>query len=443
MNWRRFIRALIEAVALAETVKPIQEAVRRSLSRYRLAGSGLDPRVSGITYNIYRSLGLVDAIIRGLAGLDPAGLDAYARAALRVVAYTHHLDEKMGPVARRTVRRLVAAELRRRGLDNLVGAVEAIASREWRPRGELEEAMLRYRVSPETYRALREALSLLGEPLDVFLRETLRPHPHVFRVNTLKASPDAILRHLRDIGVDAEPGRYTWRAIRINGGLRGEVVRFIETGVLVPQDESSIVAVELLSPRPGEPIADLCAAPGGKTTLLAEITRLRSRIYSFETSRKRGKRLHLLLERTGTGKAVTVYYMDARSAPEILGEESMAYVLLDPPCSSTGALARNPDVRWRYNPAEIREIAELQYELLEAGWRLLRPGGRLMYTVCSVLPWEGESHIKRFLEKHPDAKLVPLTKPFKQSPLLPGTMRAWPHVHRTIGFYYALLEKSL
>ena len=440
--WRRYAAALVEAVMLGERIKPIQEGVRRSLARYRLTGTRLDPRLSGTVYNIYRSLGLVDAVIRGLGGRDPGELDEYSRAALRVAAYIFHLDERAGPVYKRSMRRLLASLLRRRGLGEAAAVLERIAGGEWRPSGPVEEIMLRYRVSPETYSALRRALNLLGEPLEEFLHATLRPPPHVFRVNTLKASPSAILRHLRETGVEAEEGRYTWRAIRVYGGLSRDLVRFIETGILVPQDESSIVAVELLSPRPGDPVADLCAAPGGKTTLLAEITGLKSRIHAFEINRRRAKRLHLLLERTGTRRAVRIYYEDARNAPRILGKEKIPWILLDPPCSSTGALARNPDTRWRYNEEEIRETARLQYELLEAAWSLLKPGGRLLYTVCSVLPWEAEHHIERFIEHHRDAELIPLEKPFKPSPILPHTMRAWPHIHGTIGFYYALLEKK-
>nr|WP_280097294.1 hypothetical protein [Staphylothermus marinus] len=72
----------------------------------------------------------------------------------------------------------------------------------------------------------------------------------------------------------------------------------------------------------------------------------------------------------------------------------------------------------------------------------MKHGQPLLYTVCSVLPWEGEYIIRDFLEKHRDAELIPLNKPFKQSPILPGTMRAWPHIHGTIGFYYALLKKK-
>ena len=253
---------------------------------------------------------------------------------------------------------------------------------------------------------------------------------------------DAIINYLSSYGYSVERGTYSSQAIKIKGSLGKEIIKLVETGILVPQDESSMVAAELLSPRPSSKIADLCAAPGGKTTYLAEITSHKSEIHSFEIYKDRAKRLRLLLDRTGTSDVVRIYVEDARKAPLILGNESMDYVLVDPPCSSTGALARNPDVRWRYRQEDVEKLSILQYEILSAGWKILKKNGRLLYTVCSVLPLEGEYVIKKFIEEHKDAKLIDLGKPFKKSPILPQTMRAWPHIHGTIGFFYALLEKD-
>ncbi len=444
---RRAARAVVEAVRIGLRIKPIQEAVRRSLSKYGLRGSSIDRAVSGITYSVYRFQGLLEHIIHEYTGIDPRVLDDHVYASLIAATYIHLLDEKSGRATRRSFTRvagrIIAERVRDEGVRSvLMEYVSRLKDLEWSPRSRVEDVMYRFRVSPQLYDALSRAMDVLGEDLEQLLTETLKPPPRVFRVNTLKASVEAVFRILGDLGVEYEAGKYSSRAVRIHGGLPGEVIRLVETGILVPQDEASMVAVELLDPKPASRIADLCAAPGGKTTYLAEYTGLRSRIYSFEIYRDRARRLRLMLERTGAMKAVRVYVEDARRAPVILGESSMDYVLLDPPCSSTGALWRNPDVRWRFNQRDVEELSRLQYELLEAGWRLLRRGGRLLYTVCSLLPLEGEHVIKEFIERHGDAVLSPLRGPFKDSPILPGTMRSYPHIHGVTGFYYALLLRK-
>ena len=272
---------------------------------------------------------------------------------------------------------------------------------------------------------------------------TLKRHVHVFRVNSLKASRNAVLNYLKNLGYEVEPGKYSSQAIRLKGSLTREVLRLIETGVLTPQDEASMVAVELMPLRENIVVADLCAAPGNKTSYIAEKLKLRITIHAFDVNKDRIKRMRKLLERTGTSPAVKVYHMDARKAPSVLRLESVDLALVDPPCSSTGALAKNPEVRWRYTPRALERINELQKELLDTAIRLVKPGGHVMYTVCSVLVSEGEYVVEDMIDKYGDAlSIIPLKKPFKESPILEGTMRSYPHIHGVTGFYYALLRKN-
>ncbi len=443
---RKAIHAIIDAIALGTRVKPVQEAIRRSISRYRLWDQGLDRRISGIVYNVYRYQGLLERIISSETGISLKDLPIRIWAALLLVTYIVVFDEKMDSSRRHSFKRVISRYVSSRIRDNelkeiLLDYIRGLR-RGWSPRSRDEEIMYEYLVSPQLYEALRKSFDELNEDLRAFLKYTISPPPRTFRVNTLKASVRAVEKILGDLGVEYSVGMYSGRAVRIMGGLPREVIRLVETGILVPQDESSIVAVELLDPAPGSRIADLCAAPGGKTTYLAEYTGLKTVIHSFEIYRDRARRLRLLLERTGTSPVVRIHVADARRAPEILDRGSMDYVLLDPPCSSTGAIARNPDVRWRFDRRDVENLVKLQEELLESAWSILRRGGRLLYTVCSVLTWEGEHVIRSFLEKHDDARLVSLDKPFSSSPVLEGTMRAFPHRHGVIGFYYALIEKK-
>lgn len=444
--WKKYVYAIIHAVSIGEKVKPIQESIRRSLNKYRLSSSKFDRKVSGLVYNIFRNQGLIDQIIYSMTGVNVKEYDLFIRGILRIITYTYQLDRLIGYEMKKTIKRYCVKYLFEKysfeKASEIKNYIKTISSSKWVLSTDEEKIMLKYKVSLELYNALYRAFKLLEEDLDKFLTATLKPFPHVFRVNLLKASRDAIINYLKSLGYNVYRGKYCGQAVRIHGSLGKEVLRLVETGILVPQDESSMVAVEILDPGEDMDIADLCAAPGGKTTHIAEKTRLKSRIYSFELYRDRVKRLRLLLERTGTEKAVRIYVMDARKAVEELGVNSMDRVLVDPPCSTTGALARNPDARWRYRERDVHKLVKLQYEVLETGWKILRPGGLLLYTTCSVLPQEGEYIISKLIKNIYNAEIVALNGPFTQSKILAGTMRAWPHRHGVIGFYYALIKKK-
>ena len=443
---RRRAFIVFEAVALGERIKPVQEAVRRVLYRHRIRDEKLFKSITGLVYSIFRNYGLVDYVVRETIGIDLGRLSPWERGVVRTIGYIRFFDKLLSIREKKRFYKYALMYLEKKGAGGRTrlrsDQLYLLTSASWSPRNRFEEIMIRYRISIELYMALDKAFRELEEDLGDFLEYSLKPwRHHVFRVNSLKASLEAIYNHLRDLGYRVERGRYSRQALRIYGSLGREVVRFIETGVLIPQDESSMVAIELLPLEDTVEIADLCAAPGGKTTYLAEKTRPKTRIHAFDVNRDRVKRLRTLLERTGVSKAVRVYHRDAREAPEILGGNSMDMVVVDPPCSSTGAIARNPDVRWRYNEEEIKEITRLQQQLLETAYKITKSGGYILYTTCSLLPWEGEYIVKKIIEKHGDLEIVKLSKPFKQSPILPQTIRSYPHIHHVIGFYYALLRK--
>ena len=136
-----------------------------------------------------------------------------------------------------------------------------------------------------------------------------------------------------------------------------------------------------------------------------------------------------------------IHVRDSREASKVLGEEIADKVLLDAPCTSSGTIMKNHELRWRIMEKKIFEMAKLQLEMLEAGFKLLKPGGRILYTTCSLFKEENEDVVAKFLKRHSNARLVPLNGPFDQG-FLPGTMRAWPHKHETLGFFYALIEKK-
>jgi len=440
------VRALLEALEAGEVRKPSQVAKREVFRRYGILGSELDRVFTAVIYKIQRMAGVLDRAAAHALGVSLDELESYPpllRQSLRLAAFLAQFDS-VGD-------RRLASALVRHGLRYLAGrlgwrearkvhrVLDVLWDNPWRPSTREEELMLRYLVPPDLVSMLRRVLP--EAEVEAFLESLNRPPTLGLRVNTLKADPGEVLEALRSSGLEAWPSERVPGAIRYRGAFNPVLQRLLREGKVVPQDESSAAAAILLDPKPGEVVADLCAAPGGKTTHIAELTGNSARIVAFDVYWDRLERLRWLARVTGTEASIAVAAYDSTRAHHLLGENRVDKVLLDPPCSTTGGLHKNVDARWRVRRGKILELAEQQKRFMEAGIRVLRPGGRLLYTVCSVLAEEGEDVVRWALERFP-VRLVPLRGPYDESPLLPGTMRAWPHRHDTTGFYYALLEKT-
>ncbi len=439
----RTLRILVEVVKAAEEFKPSQHAKRVVLARHRVIGTSLDRLVTAVFYDVMKRLGLLDRIVEDVTGVPSILiLDPWLRAALRLAVdiIVFHRPSKS------TLRHL------RWGVADYLSAkthpyvgmyywsvFEKLLDYKPRPRS-IEELMEYKYLLPAWF--IKRMMAELGREEAEKLFQALNRKPLIsVRVNTLKATVEEVVEELRREGKNPIVSSRVPVVVKFEGPYDFDHSRLYREGKIIVQEEASAAAALLLAPRPGETVVDLCAAPGGKTTHLAELMRNKGRIYAFDIDEARIKRMRMLLRRTGTGKIVKILIADAKKAPKILGEKIADKVLIDAPCSSTGTIAKNPELRWRIREDGLTEIVEEQRRLLEAAVKLLRPGGRLLYTVCSLLPEEGEENIKWALENLP-VKLIPLKAPYTPSKKLPGTMRSWPHIHDTIGFFYALLERE-
>jgi 16S rRNA (cytosine967-C5)-methyltransferase len=209
------------------------------------------------------------------------------------------------------------------------------------------------------------------------------------------------------------------------------------------QDEASQLVVALLDPRPGERVLDACAAPGTKSTAIAEAVGSGGSVVAVDRHARRLALVARDARRLGLTQLRTV----AADASGPLGPELGApfdRVLVDAPCTGLGTLRRNPDARWRLAPEDAHRLAGLQGALLASAARVLRPGGALVYSTCTLLPEENESVVRTFLATTPAFRLLPRVElPAVVQPLLDaeGFLRAWPHVHGTDGFFAARLER--
>jgi len=232
----------------------------------------------------------------------------------------------------------------------------------------------------------------------------------------------------------------TAQGLRLPFGTQVESWDAYREGLIEVQDGGSQLACEAVAARAGETVIDLCAGAGGKTLALAAAMANAGTLIASDTDRGRLSRLGPRAERAGALVAETVLLDPGRELDALAKwRQSADAVLVDAPCSGTGTWRRNPEARWRLAPSDLERFAKIQTRLLEIADQLVRPGGRLIYVVCSLLDAEGPDQIGAFLAAHPewhaDPPALPLGRPR-------GTgMRLTPFHDGTDGFFIARLEK--
>jgi 16S rRNA (cytosine967-C5)-methyltransferase len=210
-----------------------------------------------------------------------------------------------------------------------------------------------------------------------------------------------------------------------------------DKGFFAVQDGAAQLAAHYLNPQNGERVLDCCAAPGGKTGHIAELAPKLAYCLALDADEKRLQRVHENMDRLK--HSVEIKQGDATNPSQWWDGELFDRILLDAPCSATGVIRRHPDIRWLRKSSDIDNLAALQREILSALWKLLKPGGTLLYATCSILPKENKAQVARFIAETEDANLQPIIKtetnenPGRQ--ILPGEQQM-------DGFYYARLVKS-
>lgn len=268
------------------------------------------------------------------------------------------------------------------------------------------------------------------------------------RVNTLRAQRDDMLVGLRSLDVAAERTPFSPVGIRIASG-EGlgalQHTQFFQTGAFEFQDEASQLVTELCGVKPGESVLDLAAGAGGKSLALAALMRNRGDILAFDIDPKRLKQLPPRARRAG---ASIIRIADRRGGPA-WGKGLFDIVLVDVPCSGSGAWRRNPEQKWRLTPERLAEHQSLQAWLIDDGARHTKPGGRLVYATCSLLMSENEDVAHAFLQRHPDFRLIPAAQAWSDSglpapaPLGVGEyFRASPYRTATDGFFACIIQRT-
>ena len=275
-----------------------------------------------------------------------------------------------------------------------------------------------------------------------FLNGSMTPPPGYIRINTLAAPEEVTVQKLDQEGVFLEKIsqlNYTYKVLSSKKPLNA-LPSYAE-GLFYVQDKASCFATQVANPKPGNKVFDVCAAPGAKTTFLAQLMQNQGTIYSLDFSAKRMKTWKKETARMGT-KIAESLVADACVSVPLLGEADL--VILDPPCTSTGVFAKQPSSKWRLSPLSIQNMSELQQQMINNCAEKVAKGGFLTYSTCSITIEENEGIIERFLKEHPEFTLIDV-EPKIGMPGLNGLtkcQRLYPHIHHCNGFFIAKLQKQ-
>ena len=310
--------------------------------------------------------------------------------------YAHLAQSGDGPIAQR----LAAVSRVRRGLpvrsERADGAPPA-----WLARArDIDPATLPFAIRFSLPDWLAAAIE--GRPDAAALAGALlEPAPLDLRVNGARGDREAAIAALAQDGIEAEPLAIAPLALRVKGKPALETSRAFTEGLVEVQDAGSQLLAMLVGPKRGQTVVDLCAGAGGKTLAMAAAMRSTGQVFACDISAPRLMRLRPRLQRAGATN-VQPMAIDSERDPKLdrLAGRADA-VLVDAPCSGTGTLRRNPDLKWRGDPTALGRLLEQQQAILEAGARLVKPGGALVYATCSLLPEENERQAERFEAAHP------------------------------------------
>lgn len=271
------------------------------------------------------------------------------------------------------------------------------------------------------------------------------PPINVIRANTLINSPSELIEYFNTIGIESAPAKYAKNGVvvrNLNKVLKNDVY---SQGRFVVQGEASQLCTELLDPKPGERILDMCAAPGGKTTNIAQLVGPKGKVTACDVLPAKLEKVTWNANLLGLKNIVTVTADMTGKPPARIGSR-YDRVLVDAPCSGLGELGKNPDARYRKVPENIISLVGIQRLLMQQAAKLVKPGGVLVYSTCTLTIEENEGIIERFCNLFPGFELVSALEILGEDKKIFVTKEGYflsaPHITGTTGFFAARLVKK-
>jgi 16S rRNA (cytosine967-C5)-methyltransferase len=407
---------------------------------------GLSARDRNLTHEL--TLGVLrwqlqlDQYITHFADRDSARLDLPVLIALRLAFYQLIFLSRIPPSAAVNEAVELVRFARFSSADKFVNAVLRRALREpnYNPLALIEDPLESLAIETSHPRWLLEKWS------EAFGREEARaiaqannePAPVSFRLTGQDVNEEQILSQLRAAGNELIPSKIVSHAWRISGSMV-QLQELMRSGQVYLQDEASQLVAHAVTPQSAQYILDLCAAPGSKSTHLARLTNGSAAVIAADLYEHRLREV-TRAARTQQHQRLYCVGLDARQ-PLPFAEPVFDRVLVDAPCSGTGTLRRNPEIRWRIRPEDIAQLSRRQKLLLSNAAKVLKPGGRLVYSTCSLEPEENEEVVQAFLERHRSFVTVDSGSEVGLSSA-GGSVRTWPNRQGTDGFFITIFESK-
>ncbi|WP_339831371.1 16S rRNA (cytosine(967)-C(5))-methyltransferase RsmB [Paenibacillus sp. FSL R7-0272] len=284
------------------------------------------------------------------------------------------------------------------------------------------------------------------ETTEAICRANNEPPAVSIRVNTTMTTRDKLMEEMVSSGAVVEASHLSPDGILVRSGGNMALTSWYRDGLFSVQDESSMLVAEAVAPEEGQKVLDCCAAPGGKTAHIAEKMRDRGRIIANDVHAHKRELILDQAERLGLS-CIDAVTGDALDLDKRYAESSFDRILLDAPCSGLGVIRRKPDVKWTKSSSDIEDISSLQRELLDCVAPLLKPGGILVYSTCTIESAENEDMVADFLDRHPEYKAIetsawsqPGSREWKA---VNGGVQILPQYAHSDGFYIARLTKTV
>lgn len=278
---------------------------------------------------------------------------------------------------------------------------------------------------------------------DLIISNNTKPKLNI-RANTLLVTKDELKKILAEKGYNIEEGKYAKDCLIVDNPKKITELDAFKKGYFIIQDEASQLVAQVMNPIEGSFVLDVCSAPGGKATHLAQLMNDKGKLLARDIFNHKLQLIDENAKRFGINIIETQFF-DALEKDESLVNK-VDYLLIDAPCSGLGLIRRKPEIKWNRKEKDIEELSELQFNILETNKDYLRTGGILVYSTCTIENKENIDIINRFLEKNPSFKLVSIEECFDNKDNLPtlnkGYVQIYPHIHHMDGFFIAKMIKQ-
>lgn len=392
-------------IALYKTEKEGEYSNRALLSTVKDLSARDTALATEMVMGVLRNKIYLDFIIRSYSKIRLKKLSDYVLQILRCGVYQLVKMDKIPPSAACNEAVKLAKKYAHSAAGGYVNGVMRTVSRNLdnlpKPKGTAAEVMSIKYSCPLWL--VEKLINQSGEETtEAILSDSIKPHPTMIRVNRLKTTADELLEILKTEEINAEKDTEVENCLRIFGAIDINKSNAYKDGLYTLQNINSIRAAALVNPESGDTVLDLCAAPGGKTTYLAEMMENKGKVYAFDLHKHKIDLINNSAKRLG----IDIIKAENKDTSKLMEEFSgiADCVLADVPCSGIGVIHKKPDIKYNRTERDIEELVKIQKNILNAAATYVKDGGSIVYSTCTILEEENQNQIKDFLESHKEFK---------------------------------------